>query len=64
MDKGAWQATVHGVAKHWTQLRDYHSLKVHHLLTPLATTLGLCGRGRATSDPRTQCSFLTGGLGS
>ena len=22
MDRGAWQATVHGVAKSWTQLRD------------------------------------------
>ena len=26
MDRGAWQATVHGVAKSWTQLSDYHSL--------------------------------------
>ena len=22
-DRGAWQATVHGVAKSWTQLRDF-----------------------------------------
>ena len=22
MDRGAWQATVHGVAKNWTQLND------------------------------------------
>ena len=22
MDRGAWQAVVHGVAKSWTQLRD------------------------------------------
>ena len=22
MDRGAWQAIVHGVAKSWTQLRD------------------------------------------
>ena len=22
MDRGAWQATVHGVAKSWTYLRD------------------------------------------
>ena len=22
MDRGAWQATVHGVAKSWTQLND------------------------------------------
>ena len=26
MDRGAWQATVHGVAKSWTQLSDSHSL--------------------------------------
>ena len=26
MDGGAWQATVHGVAKSWTQLRDFSSL--------------------------------------
>ena len=24
MDRGAWQATVHGVAKGWTQPSDYH----------------------------------------
>ena len=23
MDRGAWQATVHGVAKSWTRLRDF-----------------------------------------
>jgi len=23
MDGGAWQATVHGVAKRWTQLSDF-----------------------------------------
>jgi len=23
MDRGAWQDTVHGVAKNWTQLRDF-----------------------------------------
>ena len=22
MDRGAWRATVHGIAKSWTQLRD------------------------------------------
>ena len=25
MDKGAWQATVDGIAKSWTQLSDYLS---------------------------------------
>ena len=24
MDRGAWQATVYGVAKSWTRLSDYH----------------------------------------
>ena len=24
MDRGAWQATVHGVAESWTQLSDFH----------------------------------------
>ena len=26
MDRRAWEATVHGVAKSWTRLSDYHSL--------------------------------------
>ena len=25
MDRGAWQATVHGVTKSWTRLSDYHT---------------------------------------
>ena len=24
MDRGAWQATVHGVTKNWAQLSDFH----------------------------------------
>ena len=24
MDRGAWQAAVHGVAKSWTRLSDFH----------------------------------------
>ena len=24
MDRGAWQATVHGVTKSWTRLSDFH----------------------------------------
>ena len=27
MDRGAWQATLHGVTKNRTQLNDYHSLR-------------------------------------
>ena len=26
MDRGACQAVVHGIAKSWTRLNDYHSL--------------------------------------
>ena len=26
MDRGAWQATVHGVSKSWTRLNNFHSL--------------------------------------
>ena len=26
MDRGAWQTTVHGVAKSWTQLSDKHTI--------------------------------------
>ena len=29
MDRGAWRATVHGVAKTQTQLSDSHSLHRH-----------------------------------
>ena len=25
MDRGAWWATVHGAAKSWTRLKDYHA---------------------------------------
>ena len=30
IDRGSWQATVHGVAKSWTWLRDFHSLTNRH----------------------------------
>ena len=39
MDWGAWWATVHGVAKSWTWLRDFTSLmfyRVTHRLAPTA----------------------------
>ena len=28
MDRGPWQATVHGMAKSRTQLNDFHSLRI------------------------------------
>ena len=30
MDRGAWKATVHGVAKSWTRLSDCHSLIISY----------------------------------
>ena len=32
MDRGAWQATVHGIKKSWTRLSDYHSLGTAELI--------------------------------
>ena len=32
MVRGAWQATVHGVAKSWTQLNDSTSLSVLYIV--------------------------------
>ena len=29
MDRGAWRATVHGVAKSWTQLSEFHFFFFH-----------------------------------
>ena len=35
MDRGAWQATVHGVTKSWIQLSDFHALGILGLVSPL-----------------------------
>ena len=34
MDRGAWWATVHEVAKSWTRLGDLHSLPTVDLVLP------------------------------
>ena len=31
VDRGAWRATVLGVAKSWTRLMTEHSVNTHHL---------------------------------
>ena len=36
MDKGVWQATVHGVVNSWTQLNDFH-LKTFKVFFALQT---------------------------
>ena len=40
MDKGAWWATVHGVAKSWTRLSDFTSLQLRLGLEPTCQDLG------------------------
>ena len=40
MDRGAWQATVHGVTKSWIQLSDFHSLGILGLELKLDDFLG------------------------
>ena len=36
MDRGAWQATVHGVAKSQTTLNDEHFDNIHSVVTKAA----------------------------
>ena len=46
MDRGAWQATVHGVAKNWTWLSSWHihsNKLVPHRPWPTRCTKGLTG---------------------
>ena len=38
MDRGAWRATVHGVAKSWTQLSSYHALKARKIINYVKKT--------------------------
>ena len=38
MDRGAWQATVHGVAKSWTWLSNYKELHIYPLGFPGGTS--------------------------
>ena len=39
MDRGAWWATVHGVAESWTPLCDYHFTSVPYEDTAVHTCL-------------------------
>ena len=39
MDKGAWQATVHGVTKSRTRLRDFHFTSPYLLLLVMVLVL-------------------------
>ena len=50
MDRGAWQATVHRVAKSRTQLRDLAFMHTSFICIPLTVTFSfssLCVQGRS-----------------
>ena len=44
MDRGAWQATVHGVAKNQTGLSDRAHAWVHFGATAVGVPLGSCAQ--------------------
>ena len=54
MDRGAWWATVHGVAKSWTRLSDFtFTFHFHALEKEMATHSSfLAWRIPGTGDPR------------
>ena len=57
MDKGAWWATVHGVAKSWTQLRDYHTHTHTHTHTE-NIPLYVCTTSSLSVDGHTGCFLV------
>ena len=72
MDRGAWQATIHRVAKSQTQLSNFHLLHLHsfissvtphphpHLLIQLLCFLGICFFLEFQVQPRLAGSQETG----
>ena len=55
-DRGAWQATVHGVAKSWALLNTHALAHEDHIFSIAATQL--ChGSSKATTDNRKYMSF-------
>ena len=40
MDRGVWQARVHGVMKSWSQLSDFHMSNILNDLKGMAIKLG------------------------
>ena len=51
MDRGNWQATVHGVAKSWTRLRDFHFSNMY------VVCVCVCARARSQLCPPL-CSLM------
>ena len=59
MDRGAWQATVHGAAKGWTRLSDFDHLLIFKCTTQYYQLYGIRGK-----ESVCQCRKLAGDLGS
>ena len=55
-DRGAWQATVHGVAKSWAQL-NMHALTHEDHIVSIETTQLCHDSSKATADNRKYVSF-------
>ena len=49
MDRGAWWATIHGVAKSQTQLSDFTSLSFYYTQVSVRTFGGLDPRSKTDS---------------
>ena len=58
-DRGAWRAAVHGVAKSWTWLSEFHFLHLTHIKS-YSTVLWRCTRPRTNTHKR--CPFHYRGL--
>ena len=59
MHRGAWRAAVHGVAKSWTWLSEFHFLHLTHIKS-YSTVLWRCTRPRTNTHKR--CPFHYRGL--
>ena len=64
MDQEAWQATVHGVAKSWTRLSDFHftSMRWHHLGVRAQSSTDQSRVMIAVPQPRAPVPTLASGL--
>ena len=54
MDRGAWQATVHGVTKSWTQLSNWACMHIRIFTYDLSIMLKTCKQFKITNKSRTR----------
>ena len=64
-DRGAWKATVHGVTKSRTQLRDEHTKSAAPFLSQSVEVLSVCGNtGWEPTSPVTFLGAIAGICGA